>query len=77
MIKLAKAQGASKVKAKKPLVVEIYLNKKKEYCFRVKGGNHYIIAVGESYTRKQGVMKTIKLLMGLNIWVIKDLTLEK
>lgn len=58
----------------KPLKAEIYLNKKKEYCFRVKGGNHKIIAIGESYKSRKGAMKTLTLLQGLNSWVVDDLT---
>lgn len=62
---------------KKPLKAEIYLNKKKEYCFRVKGGNHKIIAIGESYKSRKGAIKTLTLLQGLNSWVIDDLTKKK
>jgi len=61
-------------KLKKPLRVQIYLNKKKEYCFRILAGNNKIIAVGESYKSRKNAMKTIKLIEGLNIFDIKDLT---
>ena len=59
---------------KKRLRVQIYLNKKKEFCFRILAGNNKIIAIGESYKSRLGVMKTVKLIEGLNIWDIKDLT---
>jgi uncharacterized protein YegP (UPF0339 family) len=59
---------------KKRLRVQIYLNKKKEFCFRILAGNNKIIAIGESYKSRRGVMKTVKLIEGLNIWDIKDLT---
>ena len=59
---------------KKRLRVQIYLNKKKEFCFRILAGNNKIIAIGESYKSRRWVMKTVKLIEGLNIWDIKDLT---
>jgi len=59
---------------KKRLRVQIYLNKKKEFCFRILAGNNKIISIGESYKSRRGVMKTVKLIEGLNIWDIKDLT---
>ena len=59
---------------KKPLRVQIYLNKKKEFCFRIIAGNNKIVAIGESYKSRKGAMKTVKLIEGLNIWSIEDLT---
>jgi uncharacterized protein YegP (UPF0339 family) len=59
---------------KKPLRVQIYLNKKKEYCFRILAGNNKSIAAGESYKSRKNAMKTIELIEGLNLWNIKDLT---
>ena len=60
---------------KKQLIVELFRNKKKEICFRVKSKNGKIIAQSgpESYKSKQNAMKTVKVLQGLNIWTIKDL----
>ena len=49
---------------KKRLRVQIYLNKKKEFCFRILAGNNKIIAIGESYKSRRGVMKTVKLIEG-------------
>jgi len=59
---------------KKPLRLEIYLNKKKEYCFRIVAGNNKVVAVGESYKKKQSLLKTVHLLEGNNFWDYKDLT---
>lgn len=59
---------------KRKLRVEIYLNKKKEYCFRIVAGNNKVVAVGESYKKKQSLLKTVHLLEGNNFWDYKDLT---
>ena len=56
------------------LTVEIFKNKKKEFCFHVKARNKKIICQSEGYKTRQGAMKSIKLLMGMNVWNIVDLT---
>lgn len=54
------------IKIKPKYIFEIYKDRKKQWRFRLKAANGKIIAVGESYTRKQNMMQAIEKLMNLS-----------
>lgn len=56
---------------------EVYKDKRGEYRFRLKAGNGEIIAVGESYKSKQGVMEAIESIRTNASSQVMDLTGEK
>lgn len=59
------------------ITVTLFIGKKKQFFFNVKGKNSKIICCSEGYVQKQSAMKTIKLLQGANDWAFKDETLAK
>jgi len=62
------------ISLKRKIKVILFTGKKGQTYFRILGGNNKTIACSEGYLSIKNAMKTIKLIEGLNIFDIKDLT---
>lgn len=62
----------------KPLFrAELYIGKKGKFYYRVLGRNNKVVIPSEPYNTRQGALKTLKRIQGLNFWGFKDLTTKK
>lgn len=67
-----------KVAKLKPVFrAELYIGKKGKFYYRVLGRNNKVVIPSEPYNTRQGALKTLKRIQGLNFWGFKDLTKEK
>ena len=53
---------------------ELYIGKKGKFYYRVLGRNNKVVIPSEPYNTRQGALKTLKRIQGLNFWGFKDLT---
>lgn len=56
------------------ITVTLFIGKKKQFYFHVQAKNRKKICQSEGYIQKQSALKAIKVLQGINDWVLKDET---